>query len=250
MSSSTLYLKVHGNNRDLLRTHVRTAEIAYPLTRRASIKDIIEALGIPHTEIGKIISGGHELDFHYVPTSNESIDIFPFSKDIPTTAPTALRPQPLRKIHFMADVNVLKLARNLRMLGIDTTHVPDSNMIEIAQQANTEERILLTRNRDLLKINKVVFGQLLRSEYHMEQLSEVIERYSLLVFIKPFSRCLSCNTRLHNVNKKDILDLLEPLTIKYYDIFKQCLLCKKVYWQGSHHEKMLNTLNAHISFPA
>jgi uncharacterized protein with PIN domain len=246
MSPSVLFLKIYGNNRSLLRTLDKSPEITYPLTRRASIKDIIEALGIPHTEIGRIISGGRDLDFNFTPIGNEYLEFFPFSKETPVTVPTLLRPVPFSKIHFMVDINVLKIARNLRMLGINTTHVPESDLIGIVAKANEEQRILLTRNTDLLKIKSVIFGQLLRSENHLQQMVEVVDRYSLTPLLNPFSRCLNCNALLSDVDKNEILHLLEQLTIKYYDIFKQCKVCKKVYWQGSHHEKMMNTLNSHI----
>lgn len=246
MSSSCIFLTFLGSNRKLLRTEAQNGELRYPLTRRASIKDIIESLGIPHSEAGKIVSGGNELDFHFIPKGMERIEVHPFTRLIPVTSPTLLRPEPFSSLRFMVDINALKLGRNLRMIGLDTAIVPDGSLTEIADEANRSQCILLTRNRELLKIRSVVFGQLLHSELHQVQLQEVCERYAVDSLIKPFSRCLSCNGLLQPVAKDAILHLLEPLTKKYYNEFRQCLLCGKVYWRGSHHEKMARLIEAYV----
>lgn len=238
MSSSSLFLKFFGNNRKLLRTENQNGELQYPLTRRASIKDIIEALGIPHSEVGKIVSDGSERDFQFLPKGMERIEIHPFTRLIPVTSSTLLRPEPFSSLRFMVDINALKLGRDLRMIGLDAVTVPEASLTEIALEANRGQRILVSRNRELLKIRNVVFGQLLHSENHQLQLQEVCERYAVDSLIKPFSRCLSCNGILQAVAKVAILHLLEPLTKKYYDEFRQCVLCSKVYWRGSHHQKM------------
>ena len=65
-----------------------------------------------------------------------------------------------------------------------------------------------------------------------------MQRYDLHSRIQPFSRCLRCNTVLRPVAKERVIDRLEPLTKKYYNDFKQCKSCEKIYWRGSHHEKM------------
>lgn len=238
MSSSCIFLTFLGSNQKLLRTEAQNGELLYPLTRRASIKDIIEALGVPHSEVGKIVLAGKELDFQFLPEGLERIEIHPFTRLIPVTTPTLLRPEPFSSLRFMVDINALKLGRNLRLVGLDTVTVPGGSLIEIAAEANRGQRILVTRNRELLKIRSVVFGQLLYSEQHQEQLREVCERYAVNSLIKPFSRCLSCNGILRPVTKDAILHLLEPLTIQYFNEFRQCVQCAKVYWKGSHHEKM------------
>ena len=238
MSSPCIFLTFLGSNQKLLRKEAQNGELLYPLTRRASIKDIIEALGIPHSEVGKIVLAGKELDFQFLPEGLERIEIHPFTRLIPVTSPTLLRPEPFSSLRFMVDINALKLGRNLRLVGLDTVTVPDGSLTEIAAEATRGQRILVTRNRDLLKIRSVVFGQLLYSEQHQVQLQEVCERYAVGSLIKPFSRCLSCNGILQPVAKDAILHLLEPLTIRYFSEFRQCVQCGKVYWRGSHHEKM------------
>lgn len=242
VSSSHIEIVFHDGILELLRGEAQEGVVIYPLTRRASIKDILEALGIPHTEVGRIVAGGTERNFHFIPVDGETIEVYPFTSELSVDSPTVLRPDPIFELKFLVDTNALKLARNLRMAGLDAEIVSAETLLGIAEEARRENRILLTRNRDLLKISIVIFGQLLRSENHVAQLSEVIDRYGLGQSLQPFSRCLSCNGLLEAVAKEAILDRLEPLTRKYYTDFKECARCRKIFWRGSHHERMLEML--------
>ncbi len=244
MTTPVLHLNFANSLRGMLCTCKDTGIITYPLTRRASIKDIIESLGVPHTEIGKISLAGNELGFDYIPENTTSIEIEPISDKTPVTSPTRLRPVSFDEHKFLIDDNVLKLGRNLRMIGFDSVNVINGEPGLIIEQAAKERRIVLSRNRDLLKMKAIYHGQLLRSENHIEQTAEVVRRYDLYSQIRPFSRCLSCNGTLRVVDKNAILHLLEPLTKKYYSTFKQCEDCKKVYWKGSHHEKMMRLISS------
>jgi uncharacterized protein len=179
VSSSSIFLKFFGSNRKLLRTENQKGGLQYPLTRRASIKDIIEALGIPHSEVGKIVSDGSERDFQFLPKGMEGIEIHPFTRLIPVTSPTFLRSEPFSSLRFMVNINTWKLGRSLRMIGLDIVMVPDGSLTEIAVEANRRQRISVTRNRQLLRIRNVVFSQLLHSEHHQLQLQEVCERYAI-----------------------------------------------------------------------
>lgn len=247
MNSSPLFLHFHGLTRQLLKTPAADGNVVYPLTRRAAIKDIIEALGVPHTEVGYLETAQVEVGFDFIPAESSSVDVFPFTADCKVTEPSLLRPKPFPSLRFIVDVNALKLARNLRMAGIDTTVFSSAATDEVVATANEEGRIIVTRDRDILKRKEVIFGQLLRSEDHVQQLREVIDRYSLWDHIVPFSRCLSCNGNLEPVSKKAILHLLEPLTKKYYFEFRRCRSCAKIYWKGSHFEKMSTMLEQFVT---
>jgi len=212
--------------------------LLYPLARRTSIKDIIEALGIPHTEVGKIIKDSVECGLGHIANPGEIFTILPTLPALPVTEPTVLRPVALPELLFMVDINVGKLARLLRMAGYDASFVPDLPLREVARAAVAEHRILLTRNKDLLKIKEVTFGHLLRSQESEQQFLEVAELYGLVCDKAPFSRCLECNAVLMAVEKEKILYRLEPLTKKYYTEFKRCPGCDLIYWRGSHWEKM------------
>ncbi len=138
----------------------------------------------------------------------------------------------------MVDVNVAKLGSLLRMAGIDTAYPANLSDADIAAVAEQQGRILLSRDRGLLKHKIIIHGHLVRSQLPGEQLAEVVHLYGLRDLLQPFSRCMLCNSLLVHVEKATILDRLEPLTIKYYQVFYLCPSCDKIYWSGSHKEGM------------
>ena len=227
-----------GNNKELLRVPAAEGTVLYHLDRRASIKDILEAVGVPHIEICRLENCGNDISFRYIPSGGEEILIFPFDDQNNWKTPSLLRPQPYDRLRFLVDMSALKLARNLRMAGLDTVTVADRELKDIVKMANSEERVVVTRNRELARMAELLFGQLLRSDDHRKQLLEVEKRYQLSAVAQPMSRCLVCNEILRQVPKEKILHRLEPLTRKYYTTFKECLSCGKIYWPGSHHDRM------------
>ncbi len=210
----------------------------YPLDRRASIKDIIEALGVPHPEVGALLANGHAVDFGYLPAAGDRIAVRPLRPPVDPCRATLLRPQPLTAIRFVVDVNVARLAPLLRMVGLDAAYVTGADDLRLAELAHAEQRILLTRDTALLKRKQVVYGHLLRSQQPPQQLREVVDLYGLSPRLRPFSRCMACNGQLRPVAKETIRHRLEPLTEKYYHDFLRCPGCGKIYWAGSHREKM------------
>jgi len=236
-------LAFHGDTREVLNTPIASdGRLDYQLTRKASIKDIIEALGLPHTEVGCLLCGPDEIDFGFIPAGGEIIDIHPGAADLPVTVATRLRPEPLGAVRFITDITLGKLTRLLRMSGLDVVQVQAAPIGDIAAEAAATGRILLSRNRDVLKLRIVVFGRLVRSVHPKEQLREVIDRFGLAGQLHPFCRCLNCNTLLQPVAKEKIIDRLEPLTRKYYNSFQQCTSCHRIYWRGSHHRRMADDL--------
>ncbi len=148
----------------------------------------------------------------------------------PTTADEPIR--------FILDVHLGKLARWLRLLGFDTLYRNDYDDPEIVAIAVAEGRTVLTRDTGIIKRRAVTRGYLVQSTDPQEQLREVLDYYQLHNQHQPFHRCLACNGILTAVDKTAILDQLEPKTIRYYDSFFQCANCGKIYWQGSHYERM------------
>ena len=210
----------------------------YHSDRKASIKDVIESLGIPHPVIGKLIVNGSDVGFDYILCHNDIVEASPLTAPVDPFVPTTLRPEGLDRIAFAVDVNVGKLALHLRTLGFDTLYKRDSRDVELADIAHSQKRILLTRDTSLLKRKIVMHGYLLRAQNSTRQLIEVMRLYDLRSRIKPLSRCIPCNGLLVPVSKEDILDRLEPLTKKYYDSFHICEHCHKIYWPGSHQERI------------
>lgn len=230
----------HDYLREMLKKKHRSEySLQYDSVRKASIKDVIESLGIPHPIIGKLTVNGREIDFNYILQHRDIVEASPLTAPANPFIPTTLRPETLDRISFVVDVNVGKLALFLRMLGFDTVYDIGFRDGKLADIAASEKRILLTRDTSLLKRKIVIHGYLLREQNPIAQLIEVIHLYDLGSMIKPLSRCIPCNGRLVPVDKETVLERLEPLTRKYYESFHLCEQCNRIYWPGSHQEQIM-----------
>jgi uncharacterized protein with PIN domain len=207
----------HDQRGQLLRVDFR---------ERQSVKHLAESLGVPHPEIGPVQVNGREGTLNTITQDGDRVEIHP----IPNGCPVEPR--------FVLDNHLGRLAAHLRMLGCDCLYRNNYQDEELAQIVQSEERILLSRDRRLLMRKVVIHGYCLRSLDPLEQLSEVIRRFDLLKRIVPFHRCLRCNHPLEPVPKAAVLDRLEPLTKLYFDEFQICPACQQIYWKGSHYEKM------------
>jgi uncharacterized protein with PIN domain len=229
----------HNYLKDLLKKERRgLSSFTHHFERRASVKDVIESLGVPHPLVGRLTINGRESSFAPVLRDKDVVEISPLAAPVNPLVPTLLRPEPLGRLAFVADANVGKLALHLRSLGFDTLYGSAERDAAIAEIARSRKRILLTRDISLLKRKIISHGYLLRSHDPAAQFLEVVRLYDLAGRSKPLSRCIACNGLLVPVSKKAVLDRLEPLTRKYYQDFHTCQQCGKVYWPGSHREKL------------
>jgi len=208
--------------------------------RKASLKDVIESLGIPHPVIDKLTVNSAEVGFNYILRDKDIVEATPLTPPVNPFVPTILRPEALDRIAFAVDVNVGKLALHLRSLGFDTVYGSNTGDDKLAAIAYSQKRILLTRDATLLKRKIIMHGYLPRTQDSTRQLIEVVRLYDLSRKIKPLSRCIPCNGLLVPVSKETILDRLEPLTRKYYESFHICQECKKIYWPGTHQKKIIS----------
>lgn len=216
--------------------------VIYPVTRRASVKDVIEALGPPHTEIGSIEAGGREVGFGHLLEPGEEVNVRPLAPPFDVLRPSLLRPVPLPRIAFAVDANVGRLAALLRTLGFDTAYDRTLDDAPLAELAAREGRIVLSKDRGLLKRSLVEFGCLIRADDPHQQLRAVLRLFDLRPPYHLFSRCLLCNAPLESVPKAWIMHRLLPLTRRHYSDFHRCPGCDKLYWPGSHHEHVLERM--------
>jgi hypothetical protein len=206
------------------------------LREKASVKDVIESCGLPHPEVDLILVENRPVDFSFLVRREVDIEIFGVS-DFPDRFLQA-RLQRRSIERFVADGHLGKLARILRLCGIDVNYERDTNDRDLLNISTGEERALLTRDRRLLMHAIVRDGYYLRSQNPDEQALEVVRRFQLLEAITPFARCLNCNSLLAHVGKNEIESELEPLTKIYYHEFRHCPGCGKIYWAGSHFPKL------------
>lgn len=216
--------------------------IERPLSEPTSVKDLIESCGIPHTEVDFILVDHKAVDFSYLITGNERISVYPFFNSLEISKTKRLQVAKPDKLLFLADVNLGKLAKHLRLAGFDTAYSNDATDSDLIEQMQEEHRVLLTRDRKLLMRNAVKIGYLPRSDNPAEQLNEVFKRFDLFDKIQPYSRCVNCNGVLESVSKESVMDQLETLTKKYFEEFSQCPECGQVYWRGSHRNRLDSTI--------
>lgn len=223
---------------DFLPEARKKSWFSYDFDGNPSVKDAVEAIGIPHTEIDLILVNSKSVTFSHHIHDGDMISVYPVFESLDISNVTHLREKPLREPKFILDVHLGKLAKYLRMLGFDTIYENNYDDSEIIDMAKDQKRTILTRDVSLLKIKTVTHGYWIRTHYPLEQLTEVILRFDLHSNIKPFYRCISCNGLVKKVPKESIIHTLQSKTKLYYDEFYRCTSCEKVYWKGSHYDKM------------
>lgn len=229
---------------DFLPPQRRKREFTHRFKGQPSIKDLIEALGVPHTEIELILVNSQSVDFNYQVQNHDRISVYPMFEALDIRSELKIRPEPLRRIKFVLDCHLGKLAKYLRMAGFDTLYEKDYQDLEIAQISRQKKRILLTRDRDLLKRRIIDHGHYVHHTQPQQQLREIIRHFNLDKQLKPFTRCIHCNGKLVVVDKNQIDAQLEPRTRRYYQHFKQCQKCRQIYWRGSHFDNMQKLLDS------
>jgi uncharacterized protein with PIN domain len=246
VSESVGYVDVraYAELNDFLTAESRGATVRRPFRSHQTVKDVLEAMGIPHTEVDLILVNGSPQGFSYRPSVGDRIAAYPMFEALDIGSTAKLRPMPLRDtrfvVRFVVDVNLGRLARLLRLLGFDVWWSNDTNDETLADISLGEQRILLTRDRGLLKRRAITHGLFVHSQHPEEQTLEVIRRLDLRHRLAPLTRCLRCNGRLAAVAKDEVAHHLEPLTLRYYQEFSRCPDCGRIYWAGSHHAKLLS----------
>jgi uncharacterized protein with PIN domain len=238
-----IYIRFYQELNDFLPPDRRKRTFQHSYYGNMTIKDVIESLGVPHTEIDMILVNRESVGFSYKPCNDDFVSVYPVFESIDISSVTKLRPKPLRHSRFILDVHLGKLAKYLRMLGFDTLYQNDFEDQQIIDISVNEKRIILTRDIGILKNSKVTHGYWIRSQHPGEQVTEVIQRFDLARSIKPLNRCIECNGKITSVDKNEVIGQLKPKTFRYFDEFYRCANCGKVYWEGSHFSKMLNKID-------
>jgi uncharacterized protein len=199
-----------------------------------TVKDLVEGLGAPHTEVDLLLVNGTPAGFSHRLADGDRVSVYPVFEAFDISSVGLVRPEPLRVTRFAADVHLGRLAGYLRLAGFDTLYRNDWSDSQLVEVAVCERRIILTRDRRLLMRSAVTHGYLVRSTAPREQLAEVIERFHLCASLQPFTRCSVCNGQVAAVDKAAVLEMLPPRTARHYREFWRCGVCGRVYWRGSH----------------
>jgi uncharacterized protein len=244
----TVELNFHGDLTRFLPRELRGGPSVHRvLSAKTGVKDVIEACGVPHPEVDLIVAsvGGsapQAVDFSWPVQGTTTFQIHgvPAPEDV---LPTASRLQVRTWNRFVADGHLGKLARNLRLLGLDTAYESDADDRRLLEIMVAENRALLTRDRRLLMHSIIRHGYFPRASDGEQQTREILHRFGLMqndTQLAPYRRCLHCNECVEPVAKSEVLGLLtaEPLTLRYYNDFRRCPGCGRIYWPGTHFEKL------------
>jgi uncharacterized protein len=233
----TAHFRFYAELNDFLAPALRQQRFSRVCSRDASVKHMIEAFGVPHTEVELILVNGEPVDFSHRLRDGERISIYPSFVELGIASPVPLRP-PAPGKRFIADAHLGLLAKHLRMLGFDVLYRNDYSDAEVARIAADEGRIVLTRDRDLLIRKEIVHGCYLHTLAADQQVQEVIRRFDLAPSVRALSRCLTCNGVLRVVEKSAVAHRVPQHSRHVYERFYECDCCAQVYWEGSHVVRM------------
>jgi uncharacterized protein len=222
-----ILLRVHPALRFFLPPNRRRDAFPVAHDGTASLGHLVEAAGIPLTEVGWLRLAGVAVAPAHRPADGDAVEIAP----IP-------RPQPVPDWaeRFLLDVHLGALARRLRILGVDTAYPDEAGDLALVQQADAERRLLLTQDRGLLKRRALWAGAFVRGSHPDDQLADVLDRFAPA--LRPWTRCTVCNGGVEPVARDEVAAVLQPGTLRVQDRFGRCRSCGRVYWHGAHAARL------------
>jgi uncharacterized protein with PIN domain len=222
--SATATVRVGAGLEPFVSAQHRCAPAVLTHDGTATFGHLVESLGIPRTEVGVLLADGHPAGLDQQPFDGAHVDVRAVAR------PQRVPPR------FLLDVHLGKLARRLRLLGVDAAWRNDAGDDELVDRAAREDRTLLTQDRWLLHRRALPRGACVRGSRADEQLGDVLDRFAPP--LAPWTRCTACNGELAPVSKVDVLDELEPGTRRCYDVYARCTDCGQVYWRGAHSHRI------------
>jgi uncharacterized protein len=198
-----------------------SARIEVLLDGTSTLVNVVESVGIPRTEVGALKVGATAVPPGYVPSSEDVVDVLPVQ-----------RPQPGLPDRYVLDVHLGTLARRMRLLGLDTRYSREATDQQLLDQARATGRVLLTRDRGLLRRRALPAGALVRGDRPDDQLADVLDRFAPA--LAPWTRCPACNGLLEPVEREQVAALLQQGTLRTYNEFARCGDCGRPYWRGAH----------------
>jgi uncharacterized protein len=238
MKPKQVRVRLYGTLNDFLSSDRRGAEFLHTFLGTPSVKDLLESLGPPHPELDVILVDGEAVDFSHRVEDGSRVVAYPAFHSL-EVAPLTRVGLPLpSEPRFALDVGLGRLSGFLRMLGFDTLWRNDFEDEELEALSRDEARVVLTRDLGLLKRAEVRHGYYPRSSDPAHQLVEVVRRYQLTSRMRPFTRCLACNAALAVAEKDEVRSRIPEGVAANHSRFQQCPECRRVYWPGTHHQRM------------
>ncbi len=242
MAEKTAHFRFYAELNDFLPGDQRRKTIPYIFVVSPSVKDAMEGMGVPHPEVDLIVSNGESVGFDYRLRDGDRVAVYPEFMKVDITPLLKLRPELPRQHRFVLDNHLGKLARLLRMLGFDALYRQDFEDAEIIHLSVQEQRIILTRDVELLKARVVGSGYWIRSVSPNEQVRELLDRFDLCSRVRPFRRCMVCNSSISRVEKAFVRREIPDKVRELHNEFFRCRGCRKIYWKGSHYNDMMEQI--------
>jgi len=234
---STAQCRLYGPLNDLVEPRCRQRDLAWHWDTPEPVREMIEGLGVPQLEVGLIVVNGEASGWSRRLQHGDRVSVFPSWRSLGIHSPVPLTPWEQPSGRYLLDVHLGRLARWLRLLGIDTAYSSSFDDDTLAQLCQRERRILLTRDRQLLMRSAVAHGNWMRSQAPREQLAEILECYDLAPLLRPYTRCAHCNGVLVRVPKEQVAEEVPPSVARRVEFFARCPGCGHVYWPGSHQRR-------------
>jgi uncharacterized protein len=234
----TVELRFYEELNDFLPPARRKRAFTVEVDRARSVKDAIESAGVPHTEVDLVIVDGASVGFGHLLRGGERVAVYPMFESLDVAPLVRLRPRPLRDPRFVADTHLGKLARHLRMAGFDTLYGNDWDDDRIVALSLAERRTILTRDLGMLRRREVERGYFVRALESEAQLAEVVAALQLEGLLAPFTRCRECNAPLEDADAGAVSGRIPRKVRDLYDRFRRCTSCARVYWEGTHYQRM------------
>jgi hypothetical protein len=237
-------IRCYAELNDFLARERRQVAFEHAWVGRVSVKDLLEGLGVPHGEVDLLLVNGESSGFDHLVEDGDRVAAYPVFESFDIASETKVRPEPLRQTRFVLDVHLGRLAAFLRLAGFDALYRRDYADEELAAISAASKRILLSRDQALLKRRIVTHGYYVRSTEPARQLAEVVRRFDLRRAARPFTRCTVCNGAVTAVSREEAGDRVPPRSRQFYDDYRRCQDCGRVYWKGTHYERLRRLLDA------
>jgi uncharacterized protein len=219
-------IRVASELRFLLPARLRTGDaVDVRVDGTSTVGHAVESLGVPLTEVGELLVGGVPVGARRTLRAGDAVDVRPVR-----------RPQRVAEERFLLDVHLGALARRMRLLGLDTAYERSADDPGLVERAATERRVLLTKDRGLLRRHALPAGAYVRGDRPGEQLRDVLDRFAPR--LAPWTRCPACNGVLVPATLQEVHDRIEPGTRRSYTRFTCCPACGHVYWRGAHAARL------------
>jgi len=238
MLPKSITFRCYAELNDFLPDQYRQKPFIRSLMTPVTLGEAIESLGIPLSEVDLVLVNGEPSIRCRRLYDNDYVSLYPTFETLDISSLKNENAPALRVTRFILDAHLGKLAKYLRLLGFDTIYRNDLDDNEIIDIASGEGRIILTRDKLLLKSKRITHAYYVRATDKHDQLREVVLKFDLYSQFKSFTRCMTCNAGLVPKQKQEIAQYAPEEILRIYNEFFFCPTCRKVFWKGSHFHRM------------